>query len=142
MKISVGWNRNPQSLPARNATASRILRAERCSSSAGSRRQHHSDATVDQALIDVTDSIGICDEHLLRLKTSGHGLRRLAPTGEDDLRPEGLDLRRGHIRDPGVELVTRGGSFGLVDRHRRTAVGETRPLAEKYVHDLTFAEGG
>jgi hypothetical protein len=44
--------------------------------------------------------------------------------------------------DLGIELIARGRTFGLVDRHGLTAIGEAIGLAEKDIRDLIGAECG
>src|SRR5580658_8507645 len=107
MKTAVCQKRDPQSRRPRHTTAP-SARSGRLSSSVGSRRQNHSDTAVDQALIDIADGIEVRDEQFLRLQATSRGLRRLAPAGENDLRPEGFNLRRGHTGHLAVELIAYG----------------------------------
>ncbi len=93
-------------------------------------------------MLDVADGIGMFGNELLYLDVIRYFLRRLAPAGENDLRPECLDLRRRLVGELEVELLACGRTFVLIDRHGFMAIWETGRLAQEYIHDLVFAQRG
>jgi diguanylate cyclase (GGDEF)-like protein len=117
-----------------------LLRAQAAPANDG-----YSDSTtlkprVHETAVDVADRRRILEQRLLHRRVIGDLPGRLAPAGEDDLRPMRVQLGRGLAGHLHVELVARRGPFRLVDGHGRAAVGETSHLSEEDVRDLVPAE--
>lgn len=87
------------------------------------------DAAVSQLSLDIADGIGVLGNKLLGGSAVRHRFWRLPATGENDLRPECLDLCRCFSQESRIELIARGEAFCQVNRHSRRAIGKVRDIA-------------